>query len=76
MGLFSDTKHTHPGVFILESPPRVETPVPGSCHYLDKGSSGGAAHSGICIHDYGSLIGILYIMMRCSISLYSMAVSF
>ena len=21
MGLFSDTKHTHPGVFILESPP-------------------------------------------------------
>ena len=22
MGLFSDTKHTHPGIFILESPPR------------------------------------------------------
>ena len=21
MGLFSDTKHTHPGIFILESPP-------------------------------------------------------
>ena len=25
MGLFSDTKHTHPGIFILESPP----PPPG-----------------------------------------------
>ena len=23
MGLFSDTKHTHPGIFILESPPRA-----------------------------------------------------
>ena len=22
MGLFSDTKHTHPGIFILESPAR------------------------------------------------------
>ena len=22
MGTFSDTQHTHPGIFILESPPR------------------------------------------------------
>ena len=29
MGLFSDTKHTHPGIFILESPP---PPPPGWMH--------------------------------------------
>ena len=28
MGLFSDTKHTHLGIFILESPP---PPPPGWC---------------------------------------------
>ena len=29
MGLFSDTKHTHPGIFILELPP-PPPPPPGS----------------------------------------------
>ena len=31
MGLFSDTKHTHPGIFILESPPRDNGPVFLTC---------------------------------------------
>ena len=29
---------------------------------IDKGSPGDAAHLGICIHNYGSWISILYIL--------------
>ena len=31
---------------------------------IDRGSPGGAAHSGTCIHSYGSWIGILYIFRK------------
>ena len=31
---------------------------------IDKGYAGGAAHSGTCIHNYGSCISILYILRK------------